>query len=117
MSATPSEKKLHFSSPAGQLMCCKILEKQLPFGPHDYQLDGITSLLDGQDLLAVSATGSGKTAYVYMLMHVMLEILEYPEPFFHSEFPIDPAILVISPTTALEEDQVRIFNHNIFTLS
>ncbi|KAF8958801.1 P-loop containing nucleoside triphosphate hydrolase protein, partial [Flammula alnicola] len=78
---------------------------RLPYGPHDYQLDGITAVLDGVDMLAISATGSGKSAYIYMLMHVILAILESPALCPSAKFPADPAILVIYPTTALEEDQ------------
>ncbi|KAF8185693.1 P-loop containing nucleoside triphosphate hydrolase protein [Pholiota molesta] len=56
-------------------------------------------------MLAISATGSGKSAYIYMLMHVILAILEEPALCPSVKFPEDPAILVIYPTTALEEDQ------------
>ena len=54
-----------FSSPHGWQICRKIIADRLPFGPHDYQLEGITHALDGQDVIAVSATGSGKSAYIY----------------------------------------------------
>jgi ATP-dependent helicase YprA (DUF1998 family) len=95
-----------FHSPEGWALCRKILAKRLPYGPHDYQLSGITAVLDGVDMLAISATGSGKSAYIYMLMHVILAILEEPALCPSVKFPEDPAILVIYPTTALEEDQV-----------
>ncbi|KAF8814256.1 hypothetical protein BYT27DRAFT_7266458, partial [Phlegmacium glaucopus] len=95
-----------FGSSEGQDLCCQIIHKCLPFGPYDYQLDGITAVLDGIDMLAVSATGSGKSAYIYMLIHVILEVLEAPHVCPSVTFPKDPAILVIYPTTALEEDQV-----------
>ncbi|KIM36099.1 hypothetical protein M413DRAFT_45619, partial [Hebeloma cylindrosporum] len=96
-----------FNSPDGWSLCRKILTKRLPFGPHDYQLLGITSILDGNDLLAISATGSGKSAYIYMLMHVILGLLDDPSLCPSAKFPADPAILVIYPTTALEEDQEK----------
>jgi ATP-dependent helicase YprA (DUF1998 family) len=67
MLPTPSDKNFKFSSPHGWQICRKVITDKLPFGPHDYQLEGITQpALDGRDVLAVSATGSGKSAYIYM---------------------------------------------------
>jgi ATP-dependent helicase YprA (DUF1998 family) len=106
MPESSSNKKFLFSSIEGWTLCRKILSERLPFCPHDYQLDGITAILDGKDLLAISATGSGKSGYIYMLMHTILAILERPSLCPAIEFPKNPAILVIYPTTALEEDQV-----------
>ena len=105
MAETPATKKFTFNSEDGWALCRQILLKRLPFGPHDYQLQGITSMLDGNNLLAISATGSGKSAYIYMLMHVILAILEDPTLCPTAKFPSNPAILAIYPTTALEEDQ------------
>ena len=101
MAETPATKKF-----TGWALCHQILLKQLPFGPHDYQLQGIASMLDGNNLLAISATVSGKTAYIYMLMHVILAIVEDPTLCPTVKFPSNPAILAIYMTTALEEDQV-----------
>jgi ATP-dependent helicase YprA (DUF1998 family) len=106
MSENSSSEKFLFSSIEGWSLCRKILLQRLPFCPHDYQLDGISAVLDGKDLLAISATGSGKTGYIYMLMHTLLAILEEPSLCPTVDFPKNPAILVIYPTTALEEDQV-----------
>ncbi|KII83164.1 hypothetical protein PLICRDRAFT_119769, partial [Plicaturopsis crispa FD-325 SS-3] len=80
-----------FSSPEGWTLCRDILKKSLPYEPHDYQIDGITKALDGVDVLAVTATGSGKSGYIYMLMLV---------------FPKNAAAVVVCPTTSLEEDLV-----------
>ena len=106
MVETPATKNFTFNSEEGWALCCQILLKRLPFGPHDYQLQGITSILDRNNLLAISATGSGKSAYIYMLMHVILAILEDPTLCPTAKFPSNPAILAIYLTTALEEDQV-----------
>jgi ATP-dependent helicase YprA (DUF1998 family) len=106
MAETPAPKKFIFNCAEGWALCCQILLKCLPFGPHDYQLQGITSMLDGHNLLVISATGSGRSAYMYMLMHVILAILEDPTLCPTAKFPCNPAILAIYPTTALEEDQV-----------
>lgn len=108
MPETSKEQSFQFSSPEGWELCRRIIAQRLPYGPHDYQLSGITAVLDGIDMLAISATGSGKSAYIYMLMHIILGIVEAPEICPLAKFPKDPAILVIYPTTALEEDQVRL---------
>lgn len=108
MEENESPASFKYQSPQGFALCREILSKRLPFGPHDYQLDGITAVLDGSNMLAISATGSGKSGYIYMLMHVVLEFLETPTLCPTAKFPTDPAILVIYPTiaNALEEDQV-----------
>jgi len=108
-----SKESFKFSTPAGWDLCRKILSKKLPFCPHDYQLDGVAVILDGKDFIGLSATGSGKSAYVYMTMHVVLAILEDLSLCPAAKFPQNPAILVIYPTTAPEEDQV---SNNIMTL-
>jgi len=74
MPPTPSNEPFKFSSPHEWQVCHKIIADKLPFGPHDYQLEGITQALDGQDVFAVSATGSGKSAYIYMLAIILLEL-------------------------------------------
>jgi superfamily II DNA/RNA helicase len=50
----------------------------VPFGPHDYQLEEITQALNRQDIIAVSATGSGKLVYIYMLAIILLELANDP---------------------------------------
>ncbi|KAF9554361.1 P-loop containing nucleoside triphosphate hydrolase protein [Agrocybe pediades] len=104
---TRKEPIFKFESPEGRNLCRKILEQRLPYGPHDFQLDGITAVLDGFDLLAISATGPGKSAYIYMLLHVILGLLDSPTLCPTAKFPKDPAVLVVYPTTALEEDQEK----------
>ncbi|KAF8191272.1 P-loop containing nucleoside triphosphate hydrolase protein, partial [Pholiota molesta] len=94
-----------FASPEGLHFCRQTLLSVLPFCPHDYQLTGVASILDGHDLLAVSATGSGKTAYTYMTLLVIKALQKDPGRSPSVIFPNNAAILVVSPTTALEEDQ------------
>ena len=106
MAEKPATEKFTFNSEEGWALCRQILLEQLPSGPEDYQLQGITSMLDRNNLLAISATGSGKSAYIFMFMHVILAILEDPTLCPTAKFPSNPAILAIYPTTALEEDQV-----------
>jgi hypothetical protein len=77
MLPTLSDEPFKFSSPHGWQVCRKIITDKLPFGPHDYQLEGITQALDGHDVVAVSATGSGKSAYI-MLAIILLELVKDP---------------------------------------
>jgi superfamily II DNA/RNA helicase len=95
-------------APHGWQICRKIITDKLPFGPNDYQLEGITQALDGQDVVAVSATGSGKSVYIYMLAIILLELANDPllSP-IEKKFPLDPAVVAMCPTTALEDDLVR----------
>jgi ATP-dependent helicase YprA (DUF1998 family) len=60
----------------GFALARKILAQTLPFEPHDFQVEGICAVLDGRDLLATMATGSGKTRFFIMLMLVMRAISE-----------------------------------------
>jgi hypothetical protein len=53
-----SDATFKFSSTAGWQLCRQILKERLPFGPHDYQLEGISAILDKRDFIGVSATGS-----------------------------------------------------------
>lgn len=62
-----------WSPPAGYDLCRKILrDSNLPYVPHDYQVEGVCKTLDGIDLLAITPTGSGKTGYLSMYMLVVL---------------------------------------------
>jgi ATP-dependent helicase YprA (DUF1998 family) len=96
-----------YNSLEGHNLCKKILAKYLPYDPHDYQLDGICPVMDGYDLLAATPTGSGKTGYLIMLMLVVREISEDQTLALNErKFPKDPAMIVVCPTKALEEDMV-----------
>ena len=72
----------------------------------------ITRVLDGEGV-AVSATGSGKSAYIYMVMVIALAIIENRNLCPSACFPADPAMVVICPKTALEEDLVSFSRKNI----
>lgn len=97
--------RFKFNEPNGWMFCRQILKKHLPFAPHDYQLEGVTEALDGNDVMAITATGSGKSAYIYMLVLLLQELGKNPPEFSTARlFPQDPVVVVISPTTALEEE-------------
>jgi hypothetical protein len=62
------------------------------FDWHPYQLQCLAITLDGGNLLLVNATGSGKSALIY------LPVLARP----------DKLVFALEPTNMLEEDLVRL---------
>lgn len=105
--APPPPTISQFSTPEGHRFVHSILRPLLPYDPHTYQLEGVCASLDGKDLIALLATGSGKTAFfsMYMLMLRALSI----NPNLCSpprKIPQDPAMVIVCPTIGLEEDMV-----------
>ncbi|KAI0823227.1 hypothetical protein BC628DRAFT_1421081 [Trametes gibbosa] len=103
----PNTHSFQFDSARGRLLCREILAPRFSYEPHDYQLDSVTSILDGRDLLAITPTGSGKTGFLSMYIAVMLYFSENPSK--HPVLPAasvvqNPCLLVVSPTKALEYD-------------
>ncbi|KII90032.1 hypothetical protein PLICRDRAFT_108348 [Plicaturopsis crispa FD-325 SS-3] len=103
MASAAASGPFTFSSPAGYDLCRQILSKSLPFDPHDYQLEGICKALDGNNLVALTSTGSGKSGFFYMYMLVVLAITKNPSLCPSVRFPEDPAMVIICPTNFLEE--------------
>ncbi|KAF6746698.1 P-loop containing nucleoside triphosphate hydrolase protein, partial [Ephemerocybe angulata] len=95
-----------YNTPEGRNLVKQVLaECQPPITPHDYQTDGIVVSLDGESLVATMATGSGKTGYYSFLMLVILAISRKPELALGGKiFPKNPAMIVVLPTKALQED-------------
>ena len=108
--STSSDKppdKQKYDSDAGRALCKRILQKYLPYEPHDYILDGICPVMDGYDLLAITPTGSGKAGYFILLMLVVREIAADKTLMVGEKtFPKDPVMILVLPTKALEEDMV-----------
>jgi ATP-dependent helicase YprA (DUF1998 family) len=100
-----------YNTPTGFDHVREILRTRQPFEPHDWQIEGVCSALDGLDLLVTTATGTGKTGVFIMLMLVIRAISEDPSlALGDRKFPKDPAMLVVCPTKALEEDMVCLFS-------
>ena len=110
MSEAACKKPWLFSSPEGIALCHQILQNQLPYCLHDYQLEGVARILDGQNLVAIIKTGGGKSAYIYMVLIVIQAIQKDKSlcPQAHEAFPLDAAVLLVLPTTSLQEDQVSL---------
>lgn len=106
--ATSAAAEYKFSNPHGYDLLRSILRPHLKYEPHDYQLEGVAKSLDGVHLVAVLATGAGKTAYFAMYMLVLQELSKNPNlcnpP---KKVPKDPAMVVVYPTVNLEEEMVR----------
>ena len=77
MSSAPSG--FEWSSPEGKTLARTLLRQHTPYDPHDYQLDGVCKCLDGVDLLAVIATGCGKTGYFAMYIFVQPALSRDPK--------------------------------------
>lgn len=108
-SNTSTTRSFRFDSADGRLLCREILASRFAYEPHDYQLDGVCSILDGRDLLAITPTGSGKTGFLSMYITVMMYFSENPSK--HPLLPParvvrNPCLLVVSLTKALEYDMV-----------
>ena len=98
-----------FNTPSGHTLLKTIVSQRVPYTPHDYQLDGVSWLLDGTDLVAVLATGSGKTGFYLFYILALLELSADPslcQPPY-KPVPRDLCIVVVYPTNGLEEEQVR----------
>jgi ATP-dependent helicase YprA (DUF1998 family) len=89
-----------------------ILRSCQTFEPHDWQIEGICSVLDNLDLMVTTATGSGKTGLFIMLMLVICMISQDPSlALGPRRFPKNPAMVIVCPTKALEVNMVRRFSH------
>src|SRR5882762_5532453 len=73
---------------------------------HDVQIEGFCKILDNIDLLAVLATGLGKTAFVSMFILIVLAIKKNSSLCLTVKFPDNPCMLFICPTKYLEHQMV-----------
>ncbi|KAJ3967412.1 hypothetical protein EV361DRAFT_1008809, partial [Lentinula raphanica] len=104
-----------FQTQRGYDLISQIVQLYAPFQPHDYVLEGIASLLDGQDLIAITPTGSGKTGYIAYTALVVRELTRHPAKYpdvgdVIKKFPENPLILAICPTNYLEYQLVSILS-------
>ncbi|KAG1768765.1 hypothetical protein EV702DRAFT_979282 [Suillus placidus] len=77
-----------FCSDEGRALCRKLLQETMPFDTHDYQLEVITHMLDGEDVLCTMATGSGKTDAFIRLMHVIIALSKTRHSHLAKTFPL-----------------------------
>ena len=76
---------------------------KLPFGPHDYQLEGTGSRRTRCNSCCL---GDGTSKISIFLAVILLELVKDPSlsP-SQKKFPSDPAMVVVYPATALEDDR------------
>ena len=98
-----------FDSPEGRKFIKDTLRPLLPYEPHDDQLAGVAKSLDGHHLIATARTGYGKTTFLVMYI-LMLRALA-ADPWLCSpprQIAKDPAMVVVCPTIAIEDDMVML---------
>ena len=86
-----------------------------PLGPGIpiYILAEICPVMDRFDLLATTPTRSGQTGYFVLLMLVVREIAaDMTLAIANAIFPRDPALIVVCPPKALEDEIVSIIITN-----
>ncbi|KAJ7058622.1 P-loop containing nucleoside triphosphate hydrolase protein, partial [Mycena amicta] len=68
-----------YETETGIALLKAILEPKLPYTPHDYTIAGIATVLDGNDLVTIAPTGSGKTTFFTGLILALRELAAHPE--------------------------------------
>jgi superfamily II DNA/RNA helicase len=97
-----------WSSKEGYDLVRKIIHASpVPYVPHDYQLEGVCKSLDGQNLFAITPTGSGKTSYFILYILVVLAVVKDPSLCPSTTFPSIPCLVIICPTVPLQLEMVR----------
>ncbi|KAJ7627874.1 hypothetical protein B0H17DRAFT_909704, partial [Mycena rosella] len=90
-----------------QIVATKI--PQWAGGLRDWQVTVIAWILDGEDVLCITATGDGKSALFAVPILVLLEVAKNPAtyPGFWDQKRRTPVGLVIAPTKGLSANIVR----------
>jgi len=102
------ESEYIFGTPEGHNLACRVLQPQLPYDPHDAQLEGICKAIDGVDIMVLTPTGFRKTGYFTMYMLLMLSLAAKPELIQPSmkKVPPNPVMVILFPTNRVEEEMV-----------
>src|SRR5882762_2390282 len=107
--ADEDEPECIFSNPEGHNIAHKVLRPQLPYDPHDAQLEGICQAVDRVDIMVLTPTGSGKTGYFTMYMLFMSSLAansELIKPWKNKKVPSNPVMVIVLPTNGVEEEMV-----------
>ncbi|KAJ7430782.1 P-loop containing nucleoside triphosphate hydrolase protein [Mycena latifolia] len=99
-----------WQTPLGHKIIQRIVKAKIPGwknGLHHWQLIIVAWILDGEDVLCVTATGDGKSALFTVPIIVLLEVAEnpaaYPPTFVNQKKPVG---IVISPTKGLSANMI-----------
>ena len=100
-----------WQDPAGLETINTIVKKLIPTwtnGLHAVQLDLVSAILDGKDVLCCTATGDGKSAAFSVPTLVLLEYNQHPEAYV-AGLPTHkrPIGVVVTPTKGLADNIVR----------
>ncbi|KIM89659.1 hypothetical protein PILCRDRAFT_1984 [Piloderma croceum F 1598] len=109
-----------FSTPAGHRLARSILRPQLPYDPHDAQLEGICKAVDRTDIMVLTPTGSGKTGYLTMYMLLMISLAANPELVAPSTKKVrqNPVMVMVFPTNGVEEEmELKFKSHGLKALA
>ncbi|KAJ7680070.1 hypothetical protein B0H17DRAFT_943514, partial [Mycena rosella] len=99
-----------WQTPEGHAIIRKIVEEKIPEwtgGLHDWQVIVVAWILDGGDVLCVTATGDGKSAIFAVPMIVLLEVARNPTAYHGYACLKKPVGIVIAPTKGLSTNIVR----------
>ena len=101
--------KYIFSTPAGHRLAHSTLRPQLPYDPHDAQLEGICKAVDGINIMVLTPTGSGKTGYLtmYILFMISLANPKLVAPAMKKVCQ-NPVVVMVFPTNGVEGEMVRL---------
>jgi superfamily II DNA helicase RecQ len=97
-------------TPEGQATIRKIVAEQIPEwtgGLHDRQVTVVAWILDGEDMLCITATGDGKSA-IFAVPMIILEVARNPTKY--RGFTVSqkkPAGIVFAPTKSLSTNIVH----------
>ncbi|KAI0631303.1 hypothetical protein C8Q77DRAFT_1159977 [Trametes polyzona] len=84
-----------FASADGNQLCHRFAKDKLGFDPHDYVIEGVCHTLDGEDLLAITPTGSGKTSFMIVYLIIMCTLLKRPRDCPGTiHYPKNPVMIV-----------------------
>jgi hypothetical protein len=90
--------KLRWQDPAGRSAITEIIKKQIPEwkdGLHDWQLDLVARILDGEDIFCCTATGDGKSA-LFAVLIVLREVALNPSLYDDLNYPMFPVGLLVT---------------------
>lgn len=82
-------------------------EWPLPYEPHDFILEWLGHVMDGEHFIGLTATGDGKTCMFFFPLIIMLYAAKHgvrvPGP---HEWPQNPFGIIVCPITAIEDELV-----------
>ncbi|KIM88119.1 hypothetical protein PILCRDRAFT_3167 [Piloderma croceum F 1598] len=107
-----------FSTPAGHRLARSILRPQLPYDPHDPQLEGICKAVDGTNIMVLTPTGSGKTGYLTIYMLLMISLAANPELVAPSTKKVLQNPVMVFPTNGVEKEmELEFKSHGLKALA